>query len=673
MSNKTMNSSALERLNPRQRKAVTFGMKTGEATQHRPLLIIAGAGTGKTETMAKRIAWLIACGAKPSEIFAASFTKRASKELDERAQKAANAAVGNVLVRLPYAGTFHSIAVSLLNEFHDCVGLGENFTVLGRDDAADLMDLVQARSGEVGKNSAFPDPHLCSEIYSYQRGACLSLKATLKRNRYRHCEEYAKPLAKLFASFTEAKRSQNSVDFDDLLVLLGELLQHPTVGRRLRRRFKYVLIDEFQDTNRLQFKIVKLLKPTGRGLTVVGDDAQAIYSFRAATVKNIRRFSESFPCSAKVITLTRNYRSTEPILQASNAVMSLAVNAFKKELWSKRKSDQLPLLTTVADEQVQADHGVRTALELREQGVPFGQQAVLFRTSQQSLGLEVALRRAKIPFQKWGGSEFLESAHIRNVMAVLKWWQNPRDQIAAFRVLMLLDGVGKATADRLAQELCKPKFQKVLSRAVVPNAAAKQWKALVRLFGRLFKPAWPAALEEVVRWYRPYLARLDSAERRKADLDQLVALGGAFGSCREFLTNLALDPPGLLAEQKLSEENADDLLTLSTIHSAKGCEWKCITILSAMDGCIPSSKCRSEDDIEEERRLLYVAMTRAKDRLEIILPRRNFQAFRRNVPAATVYSKPSRFLPQEIHGRFERRTASTQHAVSKASKSTAMR
>ncbi|WP_342712892.1 ATP-dependent helicase [Bradyrhizobium sp. B124] len=663
MPNQTANPSALEHLNVIQRKAVTFGMQSGKVTRHRPLLIVAGAGTGKTETLGMRTGWLVACGAKPSEILAASFTRRASKELVERAQKAIGTAVGNAGVKLPYAGTFHSIAYGLLNEYHDHVGLGENFTLLDRDDAADLMDLVRTRSGELDKNSAFPDRHVCSEIHSYQRNACLSLKATIKRDRYRRWEKNTKSLSRIFASFTEAKRLQSAVDYDDLLVLLTELLQHPQVGPRLRRRFKYVLIDEFQDTNRLQFKIVKLLKPSGRGLTVVGDDAQAIYSFRAATVKNIRDFPQSFPFPAKIISLTRNYRSTEPILQSSNAVMSLAVDAFKKKLWSKRKSDQLPLLTTVADELVQADHVVRTVLDLREQGMPLARQAVLFRTSQQSLQLEVALNKAKIRFQKWGGSKFLDSAHIKDVMAVLKWWQNPRDQVAACRVLNLLDGIGKATADRLSQELCKAKFMKLISQAVVPSAAAKHWKALVKMFGRLYSSDWPMSLEVVVRWYKPHLERRHSedAESRQADLDQLVALAGAFGSCREFLTDLALDPPGMLAEQQPAKENDDDILTLSTIHSAKGCEWKSVTVLSVMEGCIPSSKCKADEEIEEERRLLYVAMTRAKDRLELVLPRRNFQPNGR-YPGANVYSLPSRFIPQKIYGCFERELRSDTRA-----------
>ncbi|MCG2633074.1 ATP-dependent helicase [Bradyrhizobium sp. WYCCWR 13023] len=658
------NSSALKELNPRQRKAVTYGMEAGTVTQHRPLLIIAGAGTGKTETLAMRTGRLLACGAKPSAILVASFTKRASKELVERAQRAITSTTGNTPMRLPYAGTFHSIAYSLLNEFRTQVDLAERFTALDGGDAVDLMDLVRTRSGAVDKEGAFPSAAICTEIHSYSRNACLSLKATLQRNRYRRWQKHAKALTNIFASYTKAKRSQNVIDYDDMLVLLAELLQHPVVGPRLRQRFKFVLIDEFQDTNKLQFKIVTLLKPTGHGVTVVGDDAQAIYSFRAATVKNIRKFPQSFESSAKIISLTRNYRSTEPILRASNALMASAADAFQKKLWSKRKSGQLPMLTTVKDEIDQADHVVRTVIELQEQGIPLAQQAILFRASQQSLSLELALSRARIPFRKWGGTKLLESAHIKDVMAVLKWWQNPADQIAGIRVMSLLPGIGKATADQLVQELATRRFLPWLARASVPPATTDQWATMTKMYWKVGKSEWPASLERIARWYRPHLERLhDNFESRQVDIDQLVALGGTFPTCHEFLAELALDPPSALADQKVSKENADDVLTLSTIHSAKGSEWKCVTVISAMEGCIPSSKCANEDEIEEERRLFYVAMTRARDRLEIFLPRRYFQVRGQSIPAANVYCRPSRFILPGLANFFEQVTRSTSRTV----------
>jgi DNA helicase-2/ATP-dependent DNA helicase PcrA len=656
MPNQT-NSSRHRQLNQKQRKAATHGIKDGVATQHRPLLIIAGAGTGKTETLGVRIGELVACGAKPSQMFVASFTRRASNELVERAQAKVG---GGASVRLPYAGTFHSIAYKLLCEFGTSVGLSKKFTVLDPDDAASLMDRARAGVVQTDKRKIFPKRDVCCAIHSYCRNACLSLKATL-RKRYSGSTAHAKPLAKIFASYADAKRLQNVVDYDDLLEGLALLLRDPTIGRRLRKRFRNVLIDEFQDTNRLQFKIVKLLKPNGRGLTVVGDDAQAIYSFRAATVRNIREFLNVFETS-KMISLTRNYRSTVPILKASNAVMSVARGTFKKNLWSMRGSNQRPLLTTVMDEREQAEYVTETILNLRGRGIALRDQAVLIRASQHSLSLEVELARRKIPFQKWGGTKLLESAHVKDFLAVLKWWQNSSDQIAGFRALRLLDGIGKATADRLVQEMSGGGFLEWLPGAKVSRASAVPLKAFGKLLQKLDKSEWPGSLEMTIQWYRRQVERLydDKVEARLADLDQLVSIGETFGSCHQFLAELALDPPGVRAKHELSKEAAaDDVLTLSTIHSAKGCEWKSVTILSVMDGCIPSVKCKNDQEIEEERRLLYVGMTRAQNRLELVLPKRDFQSVGRGIPAAAVYSKPSRFIPKEILRRFKRTTVTS--------------
>ena len=656
MSKRQTNPAALKRLNRQQRKAVTYGVKNGKVTQHLPMLIVAGAGTGKTDVTAERIAFLVACGVNPDNILAIVFGRRAAKELVTRAQTAISAARPGAALKLRYAGTFHSIAYGLLIEFGSEFGLEEGFTILDRDDAADLMDRVRTRSG-YGKKNAFPKKDVCCAIQSYITNACSSLKATMQQ-RHSTLIKYEKPLANVFADYTAAKRSQNAVDYDDLLKFFVKLLKHPKIGKLLRQRFKFVFVDEFQDTNRLQFKILKLLKPEGRGVTVVGDDAQAIYSFRAATVENIREFPKSFKSAAKIISLTRNYRSTSPILKASNAVMSLATDAFKKELWSKRKSAQRPYLTTVMDEGEQAKHVTETILDLRERGIALKDQAVLVRASQHSHFLEVELDRAKIPYKKWGGMKFLESAHIKDVMSILRWWQNPRDQIAGFRTLLLIEGIGKTTADRLAQDRSAGSSSKTLPSAEVPKGAIKHWKSFKRMMHKLSKSEWPGSIDVVLRWYRPQVPRLynEKVESRLADLEQLPALGETFGSCRQFLAELALDPPGVLAEHRLAKDDTDDILTLSTIHSAKGREWKSVMILSVMDGCIPSARCKSKEEIEEERRLLYVAMTRSRDRLELILPRRSFQFISPKSPAGAVYSKPSRFLPAELHRLFKRKS-----------------
>lgn len=645
--------SALKRLNSRQRVAVTYGMKNGRARQHRPLLIVAGAGTGKTRVLAIRTSQLVACGAAPDRMFIASFTRKASEELVERARSLIKAELSDGSITLPYAGTFHSIANKLLREFGPEIGLRKSFTVLDSNDARDLMALVTARLEGIDGKETLPKADVCCAVHSYSRNANLSLKATL-RLRFSSLKQHSASLRAIFVSYAEAKRSQNVLDYDDLLTNFVALLKNKKVGAALRNRFQYVVVDEFQDTNRLQFEIIRLLKPDGRGVTVVGDDAQAIYSFRAATVENIREFATSFPYRAKVVSLVRSYRSNEVILKAANAVISLSRDAFNKQLWSKRKSDELPLLTTVTDERRQAKHVVQTTVALREQGIPLGQQAVLIRASKHSLALEVELSRAKIPFRKWGGIKFMDAAHIKDVLAVLRWHQNSRDQVAGFRALQLLDGVGATTANRILQQLKGSKLCRQVPRLIVPASAAKQWDQFGRFLRNLSTTKWPGALQETVRWYRPRLERLYDVklESRAADLDHIVGLGAAFKSCNEFLADLVLEPPAALAERDRLGDDAD-VLTLSTIHSAKGLEWKSVVILSVMEGCIPIDRVTTEEGIEEERRLLYVAMTRARDRLELVVPRRHFEPGARNISAAAVYSCPSRFIPASISHVFE--------------------
>lgn len=648
-------ASCLNRLNPRQRKAAAHGVKNGVAKPAEPLLILAGAGSGKTRTLVAHAAYLMASGARPEEMLISSYTRRASNELVAKVRASVLSATG-VAVSLPYAGTFHSIAFVLLREYASELGLRNNFTIVDRDDAVTLMDRERTRLGLDQGKKAFPHKDVCLAIHSYATNACLSLKATLDRKFTSH-SKLIKPLSKLFQAYKTAKVEQNVLDYDDLLAHFAALLRKPRVRDRLRKRFSYILVDEYQDTNRLQFKILRRLKPDGHGLTVVGDDAQAIYSWRAATVRNIRQFPTRFTRAARIVRLERNYRSVQPILDASNAVIARSKEAFDKQLWSKRASDRKPLLTTVDDEQRQADHVAQTALRLKEEGTPFDQQAVLFRASHQSHALELALKRAKIPFRKWGGRKLLESAHIRDVVAVMQWWHNPRNQLAGFRVLCMLPGVGKTTADRLLTEAgVNPRDRKTFTGVTVSTEASKQLAELMRLFRALkkLKPFWPAAASKIVEWYRPHLERLhpDDGEGRLADLKQFEALAGTFVSCDDLLTQFALDPPPSLADQKLAKDDADDLLTLSTIHSAKGHEWQSVTILSAIEGCLPSSRSKSSDDLEEERRLFYVAMTRAKDRLEIVQPCRLLRSYDK-VPVIDFYSKPTRFIARKMRGLFE--------------------
>ncbi|WP_338129122.1 ATP-dependent helicase [Bradyrhizobium yuanmingense] len=499
-------------------------------TQHRPLLIVAGAGTGKTRVLSARTGRLIACGAKPGRMFVATFTRKASHELVERVQSVIKAESGGASISLPYTGTFHSIANKLLREFAAQIGLTKKFTILDRDDEKHLMDIALTGSGKAGSKKAFLSADECCDVLSYSRNANLSLQATLKR-RFSGSMRHRRSLPIIFKRYAKAKLSRNCVDYDDLLVHLRTLLRRPEIGDELRRRFEYVLIDEFQDTNRLQFEIIKLLKPDGRGVTVVGDDAQAIYSFRAATVENIRGFPTSFASVAKVIALERNYRSTSGLLKASNAVISRADGAFEKNLWSKRKSDQLPLLTTVRDERGQAKHVVEGILSLKEQGMRLSQQAVLTRTSREAAFLEAELQKAGVPFKKWGGLRLLEAAHIKDVVSILRWHENPSDQIAGFRALLLLEGVGKVTAHRILNDFDGMPPHRLLERAGVPEAAQKQVEKFRRLSAKLTASKWPASLDSTLKWYGRRLKQNceDKLESWLADLEQL---GGSWTRLR---------------------------------------------------------------------------------------------------------------------------------------------
>jgi DNA helicase-2/ATP-dependent DNA helicase PcrA len=465
-------------------------------------------------------------------------------------------------------------------------------------------------------------------------------------------------LRTLFAAYVETKQKQNVLDYDDLLLYWAQMMHASAIAEDLGARFDHVLVDEYQDTNRLQASILLALKPNGRGLTVVGDDAQSIYSFRAATVRNILDFPDHFSPRAEIVTLERNYRSTQPILAAANAVISLAEERFTKNLWSDRASAELPRLVSVRDETNQAGCVVERTLEYREAGIPLKQQAVLFRASHHSAQLEIELMRRNIPFVKFGGLKFLEAAHIKDVLAVLRWTENPRDRIAGFRVIQLLPGAGPATAARLLDRTVETRDALQAICAFVPPAAtAESWPAFIDLNRVLRTKAaeWPAEIEYVRHWYEPHLDRLyEDAVMRQADLAQLAHIASTYSSRERFLTELTLDPPDATSDEAGMPLLDEDYLILSTIHSAKGQEWRAVSILNMIDGCIPSDlSTGSTAEIEEERRLLYVAMTRAKDHLYLVLPQRFFAHQQKSNGDRHMYTTRSRFIPDSILGYFE--------------------
>ena len=648
----------LGELNPEQRLAVEHG--AASIRDCPPLLLIAGAGSGKTNTLAHRVAHLIVLGVDPRRVLLLTFSRRAAVEMQRRVEricrKVLGGKTGSIGEALAWSGTFHAVGARLLRDYAVRIGIEPEFTIHDREDSADLMGLVRQELAFSEKQKRFPRQGTCLSIYSRVVNSEAALDDVLGRF-FPWCVEWGVELKQLFQGYVEAKQKQNVLDYDDLLLYWAQMMTEPAIAQEIGGRFDHVLVDEYQDTNRLQASILLGLKPDGRGLTVVGDDAQSIYSFRAATVRNILDFPAQFARKAEVLTLEQNYRSTQPILTAANAVIGLAEERFTKNLYSDRISAERPVLVSVGDDVGQSDYIVRKVLENREAGIPLKGQAVLFRASSHSAGLEVELTRRNIPFVKFGGLKFLEAAHIKDVMAVLRWAQNPRDRVAGFRVLQLLPGIGPSTAKRVLDDMVnKQEAFSILTSFKAPAAAAEHWRSFSDVVRQVAQASsgWPSEIELICRWYEPHLERkYEDAQSRQADLIQLLQIAMSYPSRERFLTELTLDPPEATSAQAGPPLLDEEYLILSTIHSAKGQEWTSVFVLNTVDGCIPSDMATgSSAEIEEERRLLYVAMTRAKDQLHLIVPQRFYTHGQRSTGDRHVYASRTRFIPDLLTCHF---------------------
>jgi len=635
----------LDELNAEQRQAVLHG--AGDPAGGPPLLVIAGAGSGKTNTLAHRVAHLVAEGADARRILLLTFSRRAAIEMTRRVERISGERA------LPWAGTFHGIGARLLREFAGRVGLDDGFSIHDREDSADLMAMVRHDLGLSQTETRFPAKATCLSIYSRAVNAGEDLEAVLARH-FPWCAGWQAELQQLFADYVDAKQRQQVLDYDDLLLYWAEMMTVRDIADTLGARFSHVLVDEYQDTNRLQARILLGLRPDGRGVTVVGDDAQSIYAFRAATVRNILEFPAHFDPPARVVTLERNYRSTQPILDAANAVIGLAAERFTKNLWTDRASAAKPRLVTVRDEVDQARYVVEQVLANREAGAALKQQAVLFRTSHHAGTLEIELMRHNIPYVKFGGLKFLDAAHVKDLLALLRWVQNPRDRVAGFRVLTLIDGVGPVSAARLLDHLAaSPDLRWALDTVAVPPRGAAGWSGLRDLLAR--RANWPVEIEMARAWYEPQLERAhEDAAVRKADLIQLQQIAAGYASRERFLTELTLDPPDATSDEAGVPHKDEDYLILSTIHSAKGQEWRAVYMLNVVDGCMPSDLGTGETEaLEEERRLLYVGMTRARDDLHLLVPQRFFTHNQAPGGDRHVYAARTRFIPTGLLPLFE--------------------
>lgn len=657
-------AAALAGLNAEQRAAVEHGVGAlaGERDE-RPLLVIAGAGSGKTSTLAHRVARLIADGVDPQRLLLLTFSRRAAQEMERRAGQVLARVLGLQSERppaLPWAGTFHGIGARLLREYAPHIGLDDHFTIHDRGDAEDLMGLVRHEIGLSSTVNRFPRKGTCLSIYS----RCVNTRAPLERvlaEAFPWCAEWEAELKRLFGAYVEAKQQQNVLDYDDLLLYWAGMMAEPALAALVGQRFDHVLVDEYQDTNLLQAAILLALKPDGRGVTVVGDDAQSIYSFRGATVRNILDFPAQFAQPARIVTLERNYRSTQPILDVSNRVIAQAAERHAKTLWTDKPSAGRPQLVLVPDEAQQAVWVADKVLAHREGGLALKSQAVLFRTSSHSAALELELARRNIPFVKYGGLKFLEAAHVKDLLAVLRFAQNPRGRMAGFRVTQLIPGIGPATSTRLLDAMAQAADPAAAVRDFVPPAAARaEWAQFAETYAALRAPglAWPADVELAARWYQPHLERLydDAAGVRRADIEQLARLAAGYGSRERFLTELTLDPPEATSDRPGPPLLDEDYLILSTIHSAKGQEWNSVHVLNVVDGCLPADVAQGAQELEEERRLLYVAMTRARDHLHLLVPQRFYVTQQAARGDRHLYANRTRFISDGDLAGFDQQT-----------------
>src|SRR5450631_2043786 len=654
-------ASHLEKLNSPQRKAVCYGeVQPEKGLKSGPLLIVAGAGTGKTDTLAHRVAHLAMHGVDPSRILMLTFSRRAAAEMRRRAhdiiKKALHESLGGLsqtlLQRLTWTGTFHSIGNRLLRHYARHLKLDPQFSVIDRSDAADLLDGVRQELGLAAKEQRFPRKETCLQIYSYRVNTGRALKETLAQ-QYPWCVQWQAELAQLYRGYVERKQRCNLLDYDDLLLYWHAMMGETRLAEHVSGNFDHVLVDEYQDTNKLQADILHALRPDGAGLAVVGDDAQAIYSFRAAAVDNILGFPDRFSPRAEVVTLAQNYRSTQPVLDAANALMAEAPRQFRKHLLAIRGEGVRPRLVTVPDLATQAEFVCSEVLRRREANVPLKRQAVLFRGASHSDILEVELARRKIPFVKYGGLKFLEAAHVKDLLSVLRWADNPKNSLAAFRVLQLLPGMGPVNARKCVELLQAQDGSVNALKGYTPaQPMASSYAKLQALLHALTEPQrpWPGQVRQARDWYQPHLERIyEHVHTRVGDLDQLEQLSAQYPSRERFITELTLDPPHATSDLAGTPTLDEDYLVLSTVHSAKGMEWDTVYVLNVVDGSFPSEFATGRTElIDEEWRLLYVAMTRARNELQLCVPLRFPVTQQPKSGDAHVYGGRSRFMSEKV-------------------------
>jgi DNA helicase-2/ATP-dependent DNA helicase PcrA len=619
-----------EALNPDQYEAVT--------TLQGPLLVIAGAGSGKTRTLTYRVARLVEEGVPPSAILLLTFTRKAAREmlrraatlLDQRCEKVAG-------------GTFHSFANSTLRRYAEKLGFQSGINILDRADAQDVINLLRTRMKLNLKERRFPRKTTIANIYSKAVNKVASVEEVVLED-YPHFVKETNDLIRLYEAYRAYKRENFLMDYDDLLVYLRALLEeNPDVQKSLSQVYRYIMVDEYQDTNKIQFDIIRLLAATHNNIMVVGDDSQSIYAFRGANFRNIIDFPAMFP-GTKIVKLEENYRSTQPILNVANAIIDRAREKYTKVLFTQKEYGTLPALVVAEDERMQSQFVSQRILELREEGIPLNEIAVLFRSGYHSFDLEIELNQRNIPFVKVGGFKFMETAHIKDLLAHMKILANPLDTVSWHRVLLMVESIGPRAAEEIFQGVARSNrgikgLATVKSKPRYARAFERLRRELESLDGNHLPPVEIGA--RLLRYYEPILQKkYDDHPKRAKDLEHLLTIMERYQHLEDFLSDMALEPPNASVDDILSTDYGHEQLVLSTIHSAKGLEWHTVLIICVLEGRFPVTyAARSDEDMEEELRLMYVAATRAKENLYFTYPINMYDR-----GAGVVFSRPSRFI-----------------------------
>ncbi len=642
--NRTFKISYEAQLNDSQLEAVM-------ATEG-PMLVIAGAGSGKTRTLTYRVARLVEAGVAPSSILLLTFTRKAAQQMLQRATRLLDRRCEKVA-----GGTFHSFGNLILRKYAAALGIASNFAIFDRVDAEALISLLRKEITAASKSRSLPRKHTLANIFSRAVNKMIPVDDVVYDD-YPHLTDELEAINSIFYSYKRYKNENNFFDFDDLLIYLLKLLKdHPDIRNRIASSYRYVMVDEYQDTNKIQAEILYLLTGTNNNIMVVGDDSQSIYAFRGANFRNIMKFPEMFP-GTRIIALEENYRSVQPILNLTNIIIEQAKEKYSKILFTRRSGGSVPVLVEAQDENDQSLFIVDKIQQLVRQGVALSQIAVLFRAGYHSFDLEIELSRSQLPFIKVGGFKFVESAHIKDVLAHLRVISSPHDRISWYRILLLIEKIGPATAQKIYNAIASEAagYTSLLTSQAKPVAAAglKRLKELLSTID-----SHPMSLEAIgeviIEYYLPILKdRYDDHPKRAKDLEQLIAIMERYSSLEQFLTDMALEPPNTAVGDTFTAEiPAEDRLVLSTIHSAKGLEWHTVFIIWALDGRFPSSHAlRKDADLEEELRLMYVAATRARENLYFTYPN---QVYDRSL--GIVLNSPSRFIDMMSDTILEKQSA----------------